>query len=104
MNTVVSGLVRQSREIRRLVEKEDIKPWERRWPKSERGILGEKEKDVLDVVSQFMELTGVAPTCEEIAEILGLNSASLAWYYLHKLQNKGWLHLGSGRARWQVLM
>lgn len=61
--------------------------------------LTARQAEVLELVQQFIETTGMPPTRAEIAHSLGFRSANAAEEHLRALQRKGVVELLSGTSR-----
>jgi repressor LexA len=61
--------------------------------------LTPRQKQVLEVIQDFMDETGMPPTRAEIARQLGFKSANAAEEHLRALQKKGVLDLMPGASR-----
>jgi len=61
--------------------------------------LTPRQKQVLEVIQDFMDETGMPPTRAEIARQLGFKSANAAEEHLRALQKKGVLELLPGASR-----
>jgi repressor LexA len=61
--------------------------------------LTPRQKQVLEVIQDFMDETGMPPTRAEIARQLGFKSANAAEEHLRALQKKGVLELMPGASR-----
>jgi repressor LexA len=62
-------------------------------------VLSWRQHKILEVIRDFGQRHGYAPTLREIAEAVGLASASTVSYQLSILQSKGYLRRGAGRPR-----
>ena len=61
--------------------------------------LTPRQKEILEVIQDFMDETGMPPTRAEIARQLGFKSANSAEEHLRALQKKGVLELLPGASR-----
>jgi len=61
--------------------------------------LTPRQKEILEVIQDFMDETGMPPTRAEIARQLGFKSANAAEEHLRALQKKGVLELMPGASR-----
>jgi len=62
-------------------------------------LLTKRQKEILDFVQQFSDEKGYAPSVREIAQGLGLSSASTVHEHLQALKSKGYLESEENRAR-----
>jgi repressor LexA len=68
-----------------------------------RQALTERQRGVLQAVEHFGQSRGYPPTLREIAEVVGLASASSVAYHLSWLQDRGYLSRDEGRPRTAVV-
>ncbi|MEZ5564449.1 MAG: transcriptional repressor LexA [Gammaproteobacteria bacterium] len=61
--------------------------------------LTARQAEILQLIQQFIETTGMPPTRAEIARSLGFRSANAAEEHLRALQRKGVIELLSGTSR-----
>lgn len=54
-------------------------------------MLNKKESDTLNVLVEYINQNGYAPSVREIMQILGLKSPSTVHRYLKRLQSKGFI-------------
>lgn len=54
-------------------------------------MLTKRESDTLNVLVEYINQNGYAPSVREIAEIIGVKSTSTVHNYLKGLQNKGFI-------------
>ena len=57
----------------------------------ERIRLTKREQDVYDYILEYRKEKRFSPSMREIAEGIGLHSASTVHVHIHHLINKGWL-------------
>ena len=62
-------------------------------------VLYNRERQVLEFISQYIQRNGYAPTLMEIAESLGLNAASTVHEHLQRLELKGYIKKTPGFER-----
>lgn len=62
-------------------------------------VLYNRERQVLEFITQYIQRNGYAPTLMEIAESLGLNAASTIHEHLQRLVNKGFIKKTPGYER-----
>lgn len=62
-------------------------------------ILYNRERQVLDFISQYIQRNGYAPTLIEIAESLGVNAVSTVHEHLQRLVQKGYIKKTAGFER-----
>jgi len=68
-----------------------------------RHALTPRQRKVLQTIERFAQRRGFPPTLREIAEAVGLTSASSVAYHLTCLQNMGYLSRDEGRPRTAVI-
>ena len=54
-------------------------------------MLTDRESEVLDIIVEYINKNGYAPSVREIGEIVGLKSSSTTHKYLKKLEAKGYI-------------
>ena len=57
----------------------------------ERIRMTKREQDVYDYILEYRKEKRFSPSMREIAEGIGLHSASTVHVHIHRLINKGWL-------------
>ena len=62
-------------------------------------ILYQRERQLLDFITQFIQRYGYAPTLKEIAESVGLASLATVHEHIDKLRQKGFIRKLDGTAR-----
>lgn len=63
------------------------------------ATLYNRQRQLLDFVTQFLERFGYAPTLKEIGEALGMHSAATVHEHLDRLRQKGFIKKLDGTAR-----
>ena len=63
------------------------------------NILYNRERQTLELIKQYIQRHGYAPTLMEIAESLGLHAASTVHEHLSRLENKGYIKRNPGYER-----
>jgi SOS-response transcriptional repressor LexA len=63
------------------------------------SVCTQKQRVVLDFISEFTDSKGYAPTFQEIANGVGLKSLATVHKHLTNLQNLGFLKRGANKAR-----
>lgn len=58
--------------------------------------LTDRQGQALNVIVTLVEQRGYPPSVREIAEYLGLSSATTAWAHVQALVKKGYLEVGPG--------
>lgn len=53
--------------------------------------LTNKQKEVLDCITWFIEDNGYSPTVRELREMMGVNSTATVFAHLKNLKNKGYI-------------
>ena len=61
--------------------------------------LTQRQKEILDFISDFIEHNGYSPSMEEIAEHFQIASLNAVFKHLEALSSRGYLHRDSNRAR-----
>jgi repressor LexA len=61
--------------------------------------LTQRQKEILDFISNFIEHNGYSPSMEEIAENFQIASLNAVFKHLEALSSRGYLHRDSNRAR-----
>src|SRR5512145_1090366 len=61
--------------------------------------LTKRQKQILDFLSEFIEINGYSPSMEEIAEHFHFASLNAVFKHLEALEQRGHLHRDSNRAR-----
>ena len=67
--------------------------------KKDKQGLTPKQKIVFDVIKDFISQNGVAPSYEELKQLIGSKSKSHVRAFVHQLINRGWIGRGNGRNR-----
>lgn len=65
-------------------------------------VLYERQRQILDYLSQYIQRNGFAPSLREIADAMGLSSLATVHEHLSQLQHKGVIKVG-GRGKSRVL-
>ena len=61
--------------------------------------LTDRQKDILDVIKQFIAQNGFPPTVREIGTRVGLSSSATTHFHLKKLTEKGYIKQDSSKNR-----
>jgi len=61
--------------------------------------LTKRQKQILDFLSEFIEINGYSPSMEEIAAHFHFASLNAVFKHLEALERRGFLHRDSNRAR-----
>lgn len=61
--------------------------------------LTDRQKDILDVIKQFIAKNGFPPTVREIGAKLNLSSSATTHFHLKKLEEKGYIKKDSSKNR-----
>ena len=61
--------------------------------------LTDKERQILDYISDTIETEGYSPSVRDISQALGIRSTSTVHLYLHKLEEKGYIIKEQGKSR-----
>jgi repressor LexA len=61
--------------------------------------LTQRQKEILDFISDFIDHNGYSPSMEEIAEHFHIASLNAVFKHLEALSSRGYLHRDSNRAR-----
>jgi repressor LexA len=67
--------------------------------KKDKQGLTPKQKVVFDVIKSFIDQNGVAPSYEELKQLIGSKSKSHVHGFIHQLMHRGWIGKGNGRNR-----
>ena len=67
--------------------------------KKDKQGLTPKQKRVFDIIKAFIEQNGVAPSYEELKQLIGSKSKSHVHGFVHQLMQRGWIGKGNGRNR-----
>ena len=67
--------------------------------KRDKQGLTPKQKRVFDTIKAFIEQNGVAPSYEELKQLIGSKSKSHVHGFVHQLIERGWIGRGNGRNR-----
>ncbi len=62
-------------------------------------MLTRKEKQVLDIIENFIEKHHYSPTFEEIAHALGIKSKSTIFTYIKSLKEKNYIYIPEGKRK-----
>lgn len=62
-------------------------------------ILYTKERQLLDLISQFIQRFGFAPTLQEMADATGVKAIATVHEHLRNLETKGFLKITAGAVR-----
>jgi len=66
--------------------------------KNKQGLTP-KQKKVFEVIRDFINQNGVAPSYEELKQLIGSKSKSHVHGFVHQLVERGWIGKGNGRNR-----
>ena len=61
--------------------------------------MTEKQEKIYNIIKEFINENGYAPTVREIGEIAKLNSPSTVFTHLLNLKNKGYINYVEGKPR-----
>ena len=67
--------------------------------KKDKQGLTPKQKIVFEVIKDFISQNGVAPSYEELKQLIGSKSKSHVHAFVHQLIRRGWIGRGNGRNR-----
>ena len=67
--------------------------------KKDKQGLTPKQKIVFEVIRDFISQNGVAPSYEELKQLIGYKSKSHVHGFVHQLIARGWIGRGNGRNR-----
>ena len=67
--------------------------------KKDKQGLTPKQKIVFDVIKDFISQNGVAPSYEELKQLIGSKSKSHVHAFVHQLMERRWIGKGNGRNR-----
>lgn len=54
-------------------------------------MLTEKQKQILNIIKNYIDTEKISPTIREIAKIAGLSSTATVSAYIEKLEDKGYI-------------
>lgn len=54
-------------------------------------MLTKKQKEILDIIRNYIEENRMPPTVREICELAGISSTSTIQGYLNRLERKGYI-------------
>ena len=63
-----------------------------------RQEMTKKEKVIFDYIVGYRTARSFSPSMREIAEAVGLRSASTVCRHIHSLEDKGWISTNEGRS------
>ena len=55
-------------------------------------MLTEKQKEIFDIIKEYIDKEKISPTVRDIGRIAGLNSSSTVHGYLKRLEDKGYIY------------
>ena len=67
--------------------------------KKDKQGLTPKQKIVFEVIRDFINQNGVAPSYEELKQLIGSKSKAHVQGFVHQLVERGWIGKGNGRNR-----
>ena len=67
--------------------------------KKDKQGLTPKQKIVFEVIRDFINQNGIAPSYEELKQLIGSKSKSHEHGFVHQLVEPGWIGKGNGRNR-----
>ena len=67
--------------------------------KKDKQGLTPKHKIVFDIIKAFIDQNGIAPSYEELKQLIGSRSKSHVHGFVHQLIARGWIGRGNGRNR-----
>ncbi len=62
-------------------------------------MLTGKQKEIFDIIRDFIEKEKISPTVREVCEISGLASTSTVYGYIKRLEKKGYIYKDSNKPR-----
>lgn len=62
-------------------------------------MLTTRERETLEFLRQYISMYHVSPTIKEIANALGIKSKGVAYRYIEKLRQQGYVHINNKRHR-----
>tara|TARA_R110000751_G_scaffold295878_1_gene404817 strand:- start:258 stop:482 length:225 start_codon:yes stop_codon:yes gene_type:complete len=67
--------------------------------KNKKDGLTPRQKEIFDMIKEFIKSNKFSPSYEEIKQLAGLNSKSVVHAHIHRLIARGWIKNGNGRNR-----
>ena len=67
--------------------------------KKDKQGLTPKQRKVFDIIKAFIDQNGIAPSYEELKQLIGSRSKSHVHGFVHQLIARGWIGRGNGRNR-----
>ena len=67
--------------------------------KKDKQGLTPKQRKVFDIIKAFIDQNGIAPSYEELKQLMGSKSKSHVHAFVHQLMERGWIGKGNGRNR-----
>ena len=61
--------------------------------------LTPRQKEIFDIIKDFIKSNKFSPSYEEIKQLSRLNSKSVVHAHIHRLIARGWIKNGNGRNR-----
>ncbi|MZK53867.1 LexA family protein [Clostridium beijerinckii] len=55
-------------------------------------MLTEKQREIFNIIKNYIDKERISPTIREICEIAGLKSSSTVHSYLSRLEEKGYIY------------
>ena len=62
-------------------------------------MLTEKQKEIFDIIKNYIESKKIPPTVREICKIAGISSTSTIQGYINKLEKEGYIFKEKGCCR-----
>ena len=62
-------------------------------------MITKKQKEILDIIKEFINKNGYSPTIREIGSIAKLNSPATVYAHLINLREKGYINYLDGKMR-----
>ncbi|MBW6411834.1 winged helix DNA-binding protein [Clostridium weizhouense] len=62
-------------------------------------MLTGKQKEIFNIIRDFIEKEKISPTVREICEISGLTSTSTVYGYIKRLEEKGYIYKDTNKPR-----
>lgn len=64
-----------------------------------REILTDKQREILDIIKDFISKNGYSPSIREICKIANLSSTATVHAHLNNLKEKGYISCVDGKVR-----
>ena len=66
---------------------------------AERSGISPKQRELYDIIKNYIRLNKHSPSYEELKQLIGSNSKSHVHGLVHQLHQRGWIKFNNGRNR-----